>query len=62
MANTAPTNFQRGSRLRGSTRGVRSMSERQWEAYLQARDTLRRIGAVASLTSDFRRDASHPRL
>ena len=62
MANTTPTNFrQRGSQLRGSTHGIRSMSERQLEAYLQARDILRRIRAVASLTSDFRRDASHPR-
>ena len=61
MANTTPTNFrQRGSQLRGSAHRVRSMSERELEAYLQARDTLRRIRAVASLTSDIRPDALHP--
>ncbi len=61
MANTATTTFrQRRSPLCGSTHGIRSMSERQLEAYLQARDTLRRIRAVVSLTSDTRRDPSHP--
>ena len=62
MANTTPTNFrQRGYQPRGSAHRVRSMTERELEAYLQARDTVRRIRAVASLTSDFRRDDSHPR-
>ena len=61
MANTATTPFRQGRhQLRGSTRGIRSMSERQLEAYLQARDTLRRIRAVVSLASDTRRDPSHP--
>ena len=59
MANTATTTFrQRRSQLYGSTHGIRSMSERELEAYLQARDTLRRIRAVVSLTSDIRRDPS----
>ena len=61
MANAATATFrQRRSQLRNSTHGIRSMSERQLEAYLQARDTLRRIRAVASLVSDTRRDPSHP--
>ena len=58
---TATTAFRlRRPRLRGSTKGIRSMSERQLEAYFQARDALRRVRAVAALTSDIRRDASPP--
>jgi hypothetical protein len=56
MASSTPLTFrQRRSQRRGSTHGIRSMSERQLEAYLQARDTLRRIRALASFTSDIRR-------
>jgi hypothetical protein len=58
MANTNACIRQRRSQLRGSTRGMPWMSERQFDAYLQARDTLRRLRAVASLTSDASRYTS----
>ena len=45
MANTTPSAPQRRSYRRTSARGLPSMSERQLDAYLQARDVLRRIRA-----------------
>ena len=52
MANfNAPASPTR-SRPTGSTRAIRSMTQRQLDAYLQARDTLRRLRAVSALTAD----------
>lgn len=58
MANTTPSAPQRRSSRRPSARGLPSMSERQLDAYLQARETLRRVRAVASLTSQVPRERS----
>ena len=58
MASTPRSTPQRRSRRRSSARGLPSMSERQLDAYFQARDTLRRIRAVASLTSQVPRERS----
>ncbi len=56
MANTPTSSHQTGSR---GTRGQRWMSERQLDAYLQARDALRRVrDAVTS--ADRRRGAASP--
>jgi hypothetical protein len=46
MANTQPSTTQRSPRR--SRRGVTWMSERQLDAYLQARETLRRLRAVTA--------------
>jgi hypothetical protein len=49
------------ARQRGSSLGKRWMSERQLDAYFEARDTLRRLRAVASLAPDLpRRTSSTP--
>jgi hypothetical protein len=58
MANTHAPTRQHRSQPRRSARGLRWMSERQVDAYLQARDTLRRVRAVASFTSDVSRNTS----
>ncbi len=56
MANTPKSPPQGSSR---GTRGMRWMSERQLDAYLQARDALRRVRASAASTES-RRSASPP--
>jgi hypothetical protein len=58
MANTPKSPCQGSSR---GTRGMRWMSERQLDAYLQARDALRRVRAAATVASpELRRGASPP--
>jgi hypothetical protein len=56
MANTTASAPQARSHRRTSARGLPSMSERQLDAYLQARDTLRRVRAVVSLTAQVPRE------
>jgi hypothetical protein len=51
MANTLSSAPQRRSHRRPSARGLPSMSERQLDAYLQAREALRRVRAAVSPTS-----------
>ena len=58
MADTTASVPQRRSRRSTPARGLPSMSERQLDAYLQARDTLRRVRAVVSLTSQVPRERS----
>ena len=58
MADTTPSVPQRRSRRGSSARGLPSMSERQLDAYLLARDTLRRVRAVASLAAQVPRERS----
>lgn len=61
MTTTPPAaTGQRRSPQRASSPGIRWKSERQLEAYLQARDVLRRVRAVASLAPEPRRDAASP--
>ena len=57
MANTRISAF-RHAQPRRSSRSVAWMSERQLDAYLQARETLRRLRATAALAPDPRRDTS----
>ncbi len=57
MANTRTSTFRR-SQPRRPARGIAWMSERQLDAYLQARETLRRLQATASRATDARRDPS----
>lgn len=52
---------QRRSQPRASARGKPWMSERQLDAYLQARDMLRRLRDAALLTSNEPRADSPPR-
>ena len=52
MANTHDTSHARRSQRRKVTRGKSWMSERQLDAYLQARDTLRRVSANARLSPE----------
>jgi hypothetical protein len=59
MANTHTPSRQRRAAQHGSN-GKLWMSERQLDAYLQTRDTLRRLRAAASLTSDIRRAPPPP--
>jgi len=56
MANTPTSPRQACSR---GTRGKRWMSERQLDAYLQAREALRRLRATAT-SAEMRRGASPP--
>ena len=57
MATThAPTHLRQSNR-RDVTRGIRWMSDRQLDAYLQTRETLRRLRAV---TADAGHAASPP--
>ena len=51
MANFKEPTAPRRSRLTGSKRTIRSMTEGQLDAYLQARDALRRLRAVSALTA-----------
>ncbi len=51
MADPPSSAPQRRSRRRPAARGLPSMSERQLDAYFQARDALRRVRAAVSPTS-----------
>jgi len=52
MVNTHDTSHARRSQRRNVTRGKPWMSERQLDAYLQTRDTLRRISANARQSAE----------
>jgi len=54
MANSTASSHRRRAPRPESMRGMPWMSERQLDAYLQAREALRRARAVASLTAAVR--------
>lgn len=60
MANTAVPSNRRRSARSVSMSGMPWMSERQLDAYLQAREALRRARAVASLTAGVRSPPASP--
>jgi len=51
MANTKDESLRHASGLRTTRRGIGSKTTRQLEAYLQARDTLRRLRAASALSA-----------
>ena len=55
MATTRRLNAQRRSRRRVSS--LSSLVDRQLDAYLQTRDTLRRLRALTALTADVERSS-----
>jgi hypothetical protein len=57
MATTHVHTPLRQSHRRDATRGIRWMSERQLDAYLQARETLRRLRTTTASTADAVRSA-----
>jgi hypothetical protein len=57
MANNSTSPRQGSSR---GTRGMRWMSDRQLDAYLQARDALRRVRATATVASTQARGGTSP--
>lgn len=60
MATTHAPTPARQSHRRDATRGVRWMSERQLDAYLQTRETLRRLRMATALTTSAGQAASPP--
>ena len=60
MANSRTTSHARLPQRRCAARGTPWMSERQLDAYLQARDTLRRVGTIARLTTEASQPAAPP--
>ena len=60
MANSHTTSHARRLQRRCAARGTPWMSERQLDAYLQARDTLRRVSAIAQLTAEASQPAAPP--
>lgn len=59
MANSHTPSLRRRSQRRASTPGL-PWSERQLDAYLQARDALRRVSAVAAFVAGTSRETSPP--
>ena len=63
MARLHTSTLERHSRRRGASRGITSMSRRQLDAYLLARDILRHLRAATASTAstaDMRCGASPP--
>ena len=58
MATKHPSTAQRRSPRRAST--LASLTQRQLDAYLQARETLRRLRALTALTADVEHPGSPP--
>jgi len=60
MATTHAPTHSRQVRGRDTSRGVRWMSDRQLDAYLQTRETLRRLRTATALTTSAGHAASPP--
>jgi len=60
MANSRTTSHTRRTQRRSTTRGVSWMSERQLDAYLQAREALRRVSNTALLIAKPTQPAARP--
>ena len=60
MVTTSLNGRRRRSQPRSRASAIPSMSGRQLDAYLLARDTLRRVGALASMIPEIARDSSPP--
>ena len=60
MATTHAPTRSRQARRRDASRGVRWMSDRQLDAYLQARETLRRLRTATAMTTSAGHAASPP--
>ena len=62
MASSHATSLARRPRCRSDPCRTAWMSERQLDAYLQARETLRRVGAAARTAVDASQPAAPPPL
>ena len=60
MANSHTTSHARRPPRRCAARSTPWMSERQLDAYLQARDTLRRISTIARLATEASQPVTPP--
>ncbi len=60
MANPHTASQARRTSRHSTTRGTRWMSQRQLDAYFQARETLRRVGTIARLTAEASSPAAPP--